>query len=314
MTRISIIIPCYYNELNLPITSKRLVENESHFPSDLAFEYVMVDDGSKDNTYIELKKFQEAYPEKVTVVKLAKNVGSYNAILAGMAHATGDCNVVIAADLQDPPEIIAQMYGHWQNGYKLVIANRTNRDDPWLSKILANTFQRLIKKYGLTNLPEGGFDFVFFDKKLKEEVIAIKEKNTNILYLLLWLGYEYVNIPYKREERKIGKSRWTFSKKLKLFIDSFIAFSFLPIRLITGMGLFLGWVSFLYAILIIIGRITGKIPFVQGWTSMMVVQLFVASFQFLALGIIGEYIWRTLDSVRNRPIYVEDKIIKRKEM
>ena len=127
MPKISIIIPCYFNGENIPLTSKELIENEKNFDSDMEFEYVMVDDGSKDNTYEELIKFKASNPGKVTLVKLAGNVGSYNAILAGMHHATGDCNVILAADLQDPPELIPKMVEYWKKGIKFVVANRENR-------------------------------------------------------------------------------------------------------------------------------------------------------------------------------------------
>jgi len=149
--------------------------------------------------------------------------------------------------------------------------------------------------------------FSFFDRVLKEEVVKMKEKNTNTLFLLMWLGYDFVTIPYKRAKREVGKSRWTFSKKLKLFIDSFVAFSFFPIRLISVVGLLLGAVSLLYGIYILISKLAGRIE-VQGWTSMMVVFLFVSSFQTIALGIIGEYIWRTLDASRKRPLFIIEEI------
>ena len=312
MPKISIIIPCYFNEENIPDSTAKLIENEKLFGPEVSFEYVMVDDGSKDNTLEVLKAFHAKYPDKVKVVKLAGNVGSYNAILAGMKYATGDCTTVIAADLQDPPELIADMYAYWEKGIKLVIANRQDRDDPWLTKIFANTFQFLIKKFGLKNIPEGGFDFVLFDRKLREEVVRIDEKNTNVLYLLVWLGYDYVNIPYKRRKREIGKSRWTFTKKLKLFVDSFVSFSFFPIRLISVTGLILGFIGFLYAIFILIARLSGWIT-VEGWTSMMLVFLFVSSFQMVSLGILGEYIWRSLDASRRRPNYLVEEITETQE-
>ncbi|MFL5742342.1 MAG: glycosyltransferase family 2 protein [Flavisolibacter sp.] len=307
MPRLSIIIPCYYNEENIPITSKRLLENEKNFPAGVEFEYVMVDDGSKDGTYQALKKFQAEHPGKVVLIKLAANVGSYNAIIAGMEHASGDCNTVISCDLQDPPELIAKMYEHWARGIKMVIANRQDRQDDFPSSVFSKFFHSLTRRLALKNLPKGGFDFVFFDRMLKDEVVKMKEKNTNSLFLLLWLGYDFVTIPYTRAKREVGKSRWTFSKKLKLFIDSFVAFSFFPIRLISVVGLLLGIVSLLYGIYILVLKISGNIE-VQGWTSMMVVFLFVSAFQTIALGIIGEYIWRTLDASRKRPLFIIEEI------
>jgi dolichol-phosphate mannosyltransferase len=277
------------------------------FGNELSFEYVFVDDGSGDNTWNALETFKATQPNgKVKLIKLSGNFGSYNAILAGMKYATGDCNVIIAADLQDPPELMVKMYSYWKQGLKLVIANRTDRKDPFFSKLFAKTFQYVIKKFALKNLPDGGFDFVLFDKQLRDDVVKLDEKNTNTLYLFTWMKYEYITIPYQRREREIGKSRWTFSKKLKLFIDSFVSFSFFPIRLITITGFILGIVSLLYASFIIYNKIVGKIQ-IAGWSGLMVVILLVSSFQMIALGILGEYIWRTLDASRNRPNYVIDK-------
>ncbi|MBK9329845.1 MAG: glycosyltransferase family 2 protein [Sphingobacteriales bacterium] len=213
MPKISIIIPCYFNEQNIPVSSKVLVENEANFPPSTLFEYVMVDDGSKDNTYQELLTFHRQYPSKVKIIKLAGNVGSYNAILAGMKHATGDCCCITSADLQDPVELIPKMFAHWSNGVKLVMANREKREDSFFQRNFSNLFHFLVRKFALSNIPSGGFDFVLFDKKLKDEVIKMNEKNTNTLYLLPWLGYDFVVIPYTRRKRTLGKSRWTLAKK-----------------------------------------------------------------------------------------------------
>ena len=308
MPKLSIIIPCYCNELNIAATSKELILNEQLFPNDVSFQYVMVDDGSKDNTIEALKVFKSQYPEKVTIVKLSGNFGSYNAIQAGMQFATGDCNVVIAADLQDPPELIPKMYEYGVKGFKLVLANREGRNDPFLHKIFATAYQKFMKKYALTDIPNGGFDFCLFDKQLKEDVLAMQEKNTNSLYLLVWMKYEYACIPYTRRERKIGKSRWTMKKKIQLFIDSFISFSYAPLRFITICGLLLGSISFIYALYVLWAKLTGHID-VQGWTTMMMVFLLVSSFQMMAIGIIGEYLWRNFEATRNRPAYVIDKVL-----
>lgn len=307
MPKISVIIPCYFNELNIPTTVQELKTNETLFPSDVAFEYVMVDDGSKDNTLEELKKFKTAYPEQVKIIKLSGNFGSYNAIQAGMKYSTGDCTVVIAADLQDPPELMVKMYEYWQKGVKLVVANRNDREDAFTSRIFAEQYQKLIRKHALANLPKGGFDYCLFDRQLREQVVNMGENNTNSLYLLMWLKYDYVAIPYTRKARKAGKSRWTLSKKIKLFVDSFVSFSYFPLRLITIGGLLLGLISLLYAAYVIFAHLTGNID-VQGWTTMMVVFLLVAAFQMISIGIIGEYLWRNLEASRKRPAYIVDEV------
>lgn len=306
MPKLSIIIPCYYNEQNIPVTSVELIENEKNFPAEVSFEYVMVDDGSRDGTWKELLKFKSLYPDKVQIIKLAGNVGSYNAILAGMNYATGDVNTVIAADLQDPPELMVKMYEYWQKGIKLIMANRQDREESFGQKLFSNTYHGLMQKLAIKSIPEGGFDFVMFDKQLRDEVVKMNEKNTNTLYLLPWMGYEHVCIPYVRKERKIGKSRWTLQKKIKLFVDSFVSFSYFPIRTISVTGILMGIGALGYALFVIIARLTGTID-EHGWSALMVVILFVSSFQMISLGILGEYVWRSLDASRNRPIYVVEE-------
>ncbi|WBA41957.1 glycosyltransferase family 2 protein [Hymenobacter canadensis] len=310
MPKLSVIVPCYYNELNIPITGPELIANEANFPAGVSFEYVLVDDGSKDATWEALQTFRQQYPDRVTLVKLAGNVGSYNAIVAGMAAATGDCMAVITADLQDPPELLTQMYAHWQQGFKLVLANRADREESLPQQVISNTFHWLMRRIALPGVPAGGFDMVFFDRQLCDEVVRMQERNGNVFYLLVWLGYPYVSIPYRRRRREVGKSRWTISKKIKLFVDSLLAFSFFPVRAISVLGLLLGGGAALYGLFLMVLRLTGA-PEPEGWTTLMLVVLLVSAFQMIALGIIGEYVWRSLDAARQRPMYVVEKTEKR---
>lgn len=310
MAKLSIIIPCYFNEQNIPVTTKILFENEVNFPSEVEFEYIFVDDGSKDNTWLEIVKQTVIAPEKVKAIKLVANVGSYSAVVAGMEYATGDFNVILAADLQDPPELMVEMYQHWKAGFKLVIGNRQDRQDSWGQKIFANSFHFLMQKFALHNIPSGGFDYVMFDREISSKLVALQEKNTNIFYLMAWMGYAYVNIPYTRKKREIGKSRWTTRKKIKLFVDSFVSFSYFPVRLISVAGILLGFIALLYGFTVIINRLVGSVA-IEGWSALMVVILFVSAFQMIALGIIGEYVWRGLDASKNRPMYIVDKLISK---
>ena len=303
MPKLSVIIPCYYNEDNIPVTASELVANEVNFPADVTFEYVFVNDGSGDDTIGALRRAQAQFPGRLRIVDLAGNVGSYNAIVAGMAHATGDCLAVITADLQDPPELMAQMYQHWLKGFKLVIGNRQDREETGFSQTLAKTFHWLMKHLALRNIPDGGFDFVFFDRQVATEVLKLHERNSNVFYLMVWLGFAYVNIPYTRRKRQIGTSRWTLSKKIKLLIDSLLAFSFVPIRAISVLGLGLGAVALIYGLYVIALKFLSPAE-PAGWTTLMVVLLFVSAFQMIALGVIGEYVWRGLDAARKRPLYV----------
>ena len=303
MPKLSVVIPCYFNEENIPVTVRELVANEANFPAEVTFEYVFVNDGSGDDTLGALRRAQAQHAGRVCVVDLAGNVGSYNAIVAGMAYATGDCLAVITADMQDPPELMVQMYAHWQQGFKLVIGNRQDREETGLSQTLAKVFHWLMKNMALRNIPDGGFDFVFFDRQVATEVLKLHERNSNVFYLMVWLGFAYVNIPYTRRKREIGKSRWTLSKKVKLLVDSLLAFSFVPIRAISMLGFGLGGMALLYGLYVIALRIASPNE-PAGWTTLMVVLLTVSAFQMIALGVIGEYVWRGLDAARQRPLYV----------
>jgi dolichol-phosphate mannosyltransferase len=308
MPKLSVIVPCYFNEENIPVTIRELVANEANFPPDVTFEYVFVNDGSGDDTLGALQWAQAQHPGRIRIVDLAGNVGSYNAIVAGMAHATGDCLSIVTADLQDPLELMPRMYAHWQQGFKLVIGNRQDREETGLSQTLAKTFHWLMKNLALENIPDGGFDFVVFDRQVSTEVLMMHERNSNIFYLMVWLGFAYVNIPYTRKKRQIGKSRWTLSKKVKLFIDSLMAFSFVPIRAISVLGLGLGVIAILYGFYVIALKIV-RPDEPAGWTTLMVVMLFVSAFQMIALGVIGEYVWRGLDAARKRPLYVVKQVL-----
>jgi glycosyltransferase involved in cell wall biosynthesis len=308
MNKLSVIIPCYYNESTIRDTFNTLYQTIQAWKEKIDIEFVFVDDGSKDNTYHELLKIHEDAPGFTKIVKLVSNVGSYNALYAGLEYATGDCNVVISADLQDPPELIDRMYNYWIQGVKLVMANRFNRHDKIAHKWSASFFHFLMQKFAIKNAPAGGFDFVLFDKEIRIKILELKERNSNIFYMMIWLGYDFVNIPYTRHKNKEGKSRWTLGKKIKLFIDSFVSFSYKPIRIISIIGLILGLGAFIYGLFIIIARIFGFIA-VEGWSALMVVLLFVSSFQMVAMGILGEYLWRVLDNTRKRPLYTIDKLI-----
>ena len=308
MDKISIIIPCYYNEDNLPVTWQMLQANEKAGEAgNVAWEYIFIDDGSGDNTYKVLLELKQQHPDKIKLIKLTRNYGSYNAIAAGLQHATGDCTVILSADLQDPPELIHAMYRYWKDGFPLVIGNRIDRKDPLLSKMLANFFHKLMRKYAVPNSPAGGFDFLLFDSKIRKKIVELDEINTNIFYLMVHLGYPYVTIPYARKQRDIGTSRWTLNKRLKLFIDSFVAFSFFPVRLISFAGITLGFLALCYTLFVIIARLAGWID-VQGYTTIMIAVLSIGAFQMIGLGVLGEYLWRTLDATRKRPSFIIETI------
>jgi polyisoprenyl-phosphate glycosyltransferase len=307
MAKLSIIVPCYYNADNIPELTRTLFSEEPNFPGPVSFEYIFVDDGSKDGTYQALLDVHHKHPTKVKLIRLARNFGTSNAVLAGLNHATGDVFTIISADLQDPPSLLVQMYTHWKNGIKLIVANREVREEPMMQRLLSNTFHYLMRRFALPNTPPGGFDLVMYDRQIRDLIVKMDERNAHLPYVYLWLGFDYVNIPYRRRKREIGTSKWTLQKKIKSMIDCFVAFSFVPIQSLAIMGIISGLIALGLGIYLIVQKYYGNIP-VEGWTSLMVVMLLVSSFQMMGLGILGEYIWRGLDSARRRPNFVIDEI------
>jgi len=238
---------------------------------------------------------------------LTRNFGSMAAIQAGFTVATGDCVGVIAADLQDPPELFLEMIRHWEKGKKAIFAIRQDREEPALQKFLSNGYYSLVRRFAIQDYPSGGFDFLLVDRQVVEEVNRIREKNTNFMTLIYWLGFKPILIPYTRKGRKKGKSRWTLRKKIKLFSDTFIGFSYFPIQLFSVIGVIVAIAAFLYGVYILVYKLVYGID-LEGWVPIMVILTFTAGLQMTMLGILGEYLWRTLDEARGRPIYVIDEV------
>lgn len=302
----SIVVPVYFNEMNLPHTIQRLLALKDKCPA-YQFELVFVDDGSKDASLEMLLRLRRQFPNEIKVVKLCRNFGSMAAIQAGLTATTGDCVGMISADLQDPPELFAEMIEYWEKGIKAVFAVRGDRQDSWLQKRFSNCYYWLMRCLAIPDYPAGGFDFFLIDRQIVSELIRIHEKNTNLMSLIFWLGHSHVLIPYTRERRAKGKSRWTLSKKLKLTIDSFVAFSYVPIRFISLVGLFIAGGAFCYGMYILYVWMSGHVQ-VKGYTPIMLLLAFTSGTQMVMLGILGEYLWRALDETRSRPAYVVDTV------
>lgn len=306
MALISIVIPVYFNEESLPELANRLDALSKRMKTH-RFEFIFVDDGSGDHSVEVLKKLQAKDP-RITIIQLTRNFGSNTAILAGLSHAKGQCAGFVAADLQDPPEVLEEMIQSWEKGNPLVFAVRkSRRGDPFWTRFFSRIFNYLFKKLVFGNFYEEGIGFFVADRKVIDFLVQCNEKNVHLMGLLLWSGFPFQCVYYDRVERIHGKSRWTFGKKFKFFIDAFTAFSYLPLRSCLVIGLVLGVLSTLYALLIIGLRIFGKVH-VPGWSALMVVILLFSAMQFTMLGVIGEYLWRNFDATRNRPIFVIEKI------
>lgn len=302
----SIVVPVYFNEQNLPDTIPRLLALQSSCP-DCRLELVFVDDGSGDRSLNVLREWQQRYPDAITVVSLTRNFGSMAAIQAGLTVATGDCVGMIAADLQDPPELFVEMLDHWRRGAKAVFAVRRDREDPAVQRLLAGWYYALIRRFALPDYPRGGFDFFLIDRDVVRHVNRIAEKNTNLMSLIFWLGYRPVRLEYTRRRREKGESRWTLAKKIKLVIDSFVAFSYVPIRALSSGGLVVAVSAFAYAIYIVAAWALRGIP-VKGYAPIVILIALTAGVQMMMLGVLGEYLWRVLDETRRRPPFVIDQV------
>lgn len=303
---VSVVVPVYCNAGSLRLLHERLVSVAMAQP-DYAFEFVFVDDGSFDESFVILTELA-AIDTRVQVIKLARNFGSNVALAAGLSHARGDCVAMIAADLQDPPELISEMLDHWRTGTPVVLAARRTRADPLLTRLPAAIFNRVFKRYVFKDFPENGFDFALIDRRIVDVIVSSAEKNSYIFGLIMWAGFKRAIIYYDRTERQHGQSMWTFTKKVKYFIDAFSSFSYLPLRGVSTIGMLLATCGILYALVVLFARVLGGIP-VEGWSSLMVVLLITSGTQLLLLGLVGEYIWRTLEQSRARPLFVVETML-----
>ena len=301
---LSIVVPIYYNEENIPVTWSALRSTLENLPGEIDWEVVFVDDGSGDASFDALLALREREPGRIRLVKLSRNFGQVPAILAGLEQARGDCCVVMSADLQDPPELILEMVARWRGGErKIVLANRENREDGLFASMASRIFYRLMRRYAIPNMPEGGFDYFLIDRCVIDIVNRTDEQNSFLQGQVLWTGFEPEVIPYTRRRREIGISRWTLAKKVKYFVDGFVSYSETPIRLITLLGVIVSILSFAYASLILVGKLFWRIP-VEGWAPIMIVLLMLGGIQLVMLGVIGEYLWRNNQETRKRPTFV----------
>jgi dolichol-phosphate mannosyltransferase len=306
MAKISIVVPVYFNESNLPDLFRALQGLEKEI--DLELEFVFVDDGSEDGSWNLLQDFVATEP-RARAVKLSRNFGANAATFAGFVHARGDVAVNIAADLQDPPEMIPEMVRLWREGFHVVLAVRENRDEALWIRLTADLYYRMIRRWVIPQMPIGGFSFSLVDRKVIDVLIHSIEKNSALNSLIVWTGFRQTSILYRRRARKKGSNTWTLLRRIKYFIDSFVAFSFFPIRIMQLVGLLTALLGFLYAANIAFYRIIFSQP-VPGWSALMIVVLTLGGVQLLMLGMIGEYQWRNLDEVKRRPPFIVETVVE----
>jgi glycosyltransferase involved in cell wall biosynthesis len=297
---LSIVIPLLNEDENLRPLYQRLSNVAATLDRDV--EFIFVDDGSTDRSFAILVELANTDP-RVRAIELSRNFGSHGACSAGFTYARGDHAVILTADLQDPPELLPELIARCEAGHDVVWGRREKRDDPAIAAFTSRLYNRLMRRMALPNWPQDGFDFVMISRRVLDVVIKRSERNTSLFGQILWAGFRQTSVPYVRGPRRSGSSKWTLSKKIKLAIDSFVSFSYVPIRLITVLGFVFAAAGGLYALFILtMYRLRGIT--IEGWASLMVVLLVVGGTQLLMLGIIGEYLWRTFDETRGRPPFI----------
>ena len=298
----SLIIPVYKSEAHL----SRLLEEIARLNTRLgaSFEAVFVVDGSPDASYGRLREQLPAQAFSSQLLLLSRNFGSFQAIAAGLAAARGDFFGVIAADLQEPPELVLTFRNILaKDEADVVFGTRISRSDPLPSRWMAEAFWHVYRRFVLRDMPHGGIDVFGCNRRVRDELMALGESNTNLIALLFWVGFRRAFVPYARAARVSGKSSWSFRKRARYFVDSIFNFTDLPIQMLlfSGMGglaLALTW-----GLVVFVSKILGHIP-VPGYTALVLAVLFFGGLTTFGLGVVGQYLWLTLQNARRRPNYI----------
>jgi glycosyltransferase involved in cell wall biosynthesis len=246
-------------------------------------------------------------PERISGIRFSRNFGQLSAISAGLRAAHGDCVAVMSADLQDPAELLVDMFEKWRNGFDVVIAHRIGRDDDLLSRSFSKIAYTFAKR-SIPNMPSGGFDFFLLDKEAVGLLNSFQGRHRFFQGDILWLGLPTEFVGYRRQKRTHGKSGWTFNRKFKYFVDLVLDSSFAPIQFMSRLGILTALIGVVYAAVVIVAYFREQTPF-EGWTPIMVTLLIVGGLIMSMLGLIGEYLWRIYDEIKARPTYVVDGVI-----
>jgi glycosyltransferase involved in cell wall biosynthesis len=299
---LSLVIPVYKNAENIPRLFTELERFAAGFADPL--EIVFVVDGSPDASMRLLQERLPGWPVASQLVELSRNFGSFAAIVAGLSVARGDTMAVISADLQEPLELIAAFHAQMRAGdADVVFGHRTGRADPASSNMFSDLFWRLYRRFAVPDMPAGGIDMFGCTRQVRDQVVAMREVNTNLIALLFWLGFRRGFVPYERRARLEGRSAWTFGRKLRYALDSIFAFTDLPLRALLIIGAAGTTLAVVAALTVFIGWLAGRIP-VLGYTPLMLVITFFGGLTALGLGITGEYLWLTLQNTRGRPNFI----------
>ena len=299
---LSLIIPVYNNEENLPRLFGELDQLAAQLDDDI--EIVFVVDGATDGSLRVLRERLPSWPRRTQLIELSRNFGSFAAITAGLEHAGGDYFAVIAADLQEPPQLVVEFRRLLASGEAdVVMGHRVGRADPWWSRIASESFWRLYRRFVVRDIPRGGVDVFGCTREVRDHLLQLREVTTNLVALVFWLGFRRSFVPYERRPRLEGRSGWTLGRKLRYAVDSVFSFTDLPIRALLILGTGGTLVALIAALTVFIMWSLGRIP-VLGYTPLMLVITFFGGLTALGLGIVGQYLWLSLQNVRRRPNFI----------
>jgi glycosyltransferase involved in cell wall biosynthesis len=295
----SLIVPIYKNAASIPELLDVVVKFNKKFQNNV--ECVFVVDGNPENEFEILKTQLPKYKFKSQLISHSKNFGSFAAIRTGLEHATGDYFATMAADLQEPPELIEKIFNELpKQQTDIVLANRTGREDGFFSNLFSTIFWKFYKNYIIKDIPTNGVDLFGCNKIVRDTLINLKESNSSLIGLLFWVGFKRTTIDYKRIKRKYGKSAWSFHKKMKYMLDSIFAFTDLPVKILINLGVIGILISLVLSTIVLISKFTGSIQ-VPGYTATFLIVSFFSSLNIFSFGIIGLYLWRTFENTKFRP-------------
>ncbi len=298
---ISVVIPVYNEEENILSLFERLTSVMQGMK--VEYEFIFVNDGSKDKT-IELVKGLSAEHSSVKYIDFSRNFGHQIAVTAGLDKTNGKAVVIIDADLQDPPELIADMYAKMKEGYEVVYAKRKKRTGESIMKLwTAKMFYRILSRITSVSIPVDTGDFRIMDHKIVEILRKMPEKNKFLRGQISWIGFRQTFIEYERQERMAGETGYTYRKMLHFALDGITAFSDVPLKMVTYFGFIVSFIAFIISLYALYARFILR-DFEPGWASLMISVLFLGGVQMIAIGIIGEYMSRMNSNVRDRPLYI----------
>jgi dolichol-phosphate mannosyltransferase len=297
---VSVVVPVFNEEATLDALVARL--ERALEGAGLDYEVVFVNDGSRDRS-AEMLRAHHARNARLKCIMLSRNFGHQVAVTCGLDHAQGDAVIVMDGDLQDPPEVLPGLIARWRDGFDVVYAVRRRRKEGWAKVLAYKAFYWVLSRVSYLDIPLDSGDFSLMDRRVVDLLAAMPERNRFVRGLRTWVGLRQTGFEYERDARYAGESKYSFTKLLRLAFDGLVSYSFAPLRLVSNLGMLVSMSALLYMVYLLAARLFGDMT-IQGWTSTVVIVLFLGGIQLLSLGIIGEYIGRIFDEVKQRPQYV----------